>query len=269
MTEPPAEPGSRAVLRRSLHVIVVVAVGLAGIGYLAGTRPLAPVVATIPPPGEELASTGLASAPSYAQLGSDGRSAIGARQRAAFAAMLADRPGITEEHPAPDEAARLASLAERAALRAFDGAPPRIPHQIAQMETSECVSCHGDGVRIAAGLTAPAMSHALHSSCTQCHVVDDAPMPGAELALRSGPPIDTTFVGLAAPERGPRAYDGAPPQIPHPTRMREACASCHGPLAEGLRTSHPWRQSCTQCHAPSAQFDQAPESELPAIGAPR
>lgn len=262
------QPGTPVLTQRALHVLAVVAAGLAGIGYLAGTRPLPARDAPIPP-SAHIDGAGFARAPTYTELGSDDRGAIGARQRAAFAAMLADRPAITEELPAPDEAARLASLEARAALRAYDGAPPRIPHPIDQMETESCVSCHDQGVRIGPTTTAPAMSHQRYSSCTQCHVVDAAPMPGAALALASGPPIDSTFVGLAAPERGPRAYDGAPPQIPHPTSMREACASCHGPLAEGLRTSHPWRQSCTQCHAPSAAFDQVPSSALPPIGAPR
>lgn len=259
----------RAVLMRALHVAAVIVVGLAGIGYLAGTRPLPPRGPTIPPSTETLAASGLARAPSYAELGSDDRGAIGARQRAAFEVMLADRPAASEELAAPGEDARLASLEARVALRAFDGAPPRIPHSIAQMETAECATCHGSGVRITPGLTAPAMSHEPFASCTQCHVVDAPPMPGAERALLTGPPIDTGFAGLEAPQSGPRAYPGAPPQIPHPTRMREACVSCHGTLAEGLRTSHPWRQSCLQCHAPSAAFDQRPRSELGEIGAAR
>ncbi len=260
---------SPATLRRALHVLAVIAAGVAGIGYVAGTRPLPPVTDPIPPIAGEIPSDGLRRVPSYAELGSDDPGRIGERQRTAFGVMLRDRPALTDELPVPDEAARLASLEARAQNRAFDGAPPRIPHPITQMEVSECASCHGDGVRITAGLTAPAMSHEPYASCTQCHVVDEAPMPNAELALRSGPPIDSTFIGLEAPQRGPRAYEGAPPQIPHPTRMREVCGSCHGTLAEGLRTSHPWRQSCTQCHAPSAEFDQGPDSALGPIGAPR
>ncbi|UJR84144.1 hypothetical protein [Sandaracinus amylolyticus] len=245
-----------ALTARALYVLAFVVVGGAVAGYVAGTRPSPPAVRT-EPNAIAMHDDALALAPSYADLGSDDPGAIGARQRAAFAAMLADRPALGAERSPASEAERIAALEGRAAMRACDGAPPRIPHAITQLETRNCVSCHAEGVRVGPQV-APAMSHAAYTSCTQCHVVDEAPMPGAERALETGPPIATTFVGLASAERGERAWDGAPPQIPHPTRMRERCESCHGTLAEGLRTTHPWRQSCTQCHAPSAAFDQAP-----------
>lgn len=258
--------------QRALHVLAVVVGAVAVAGYFVGTRPLAGGVSGAP--GYEVTrdaadEEGLVPAPSYAELGGDGPGAIAARQQAAFTAMLGNRPAPSLDTGLPQrtEAERLATLEARAARRAYDGAPPRIPHDIGQMETGDCVSCHQDGVRIGPRV-APAMSHEAYSSCTQCHVVEEAPMPGAERALETGPPIASTFVGLESPERGVRAWEGAPPQIPHATRMRERCASCHGSLAEGLRTSHPWRQSCTQCHAPSAAFDQGPSSELGEIGAP-
>jgi hypothetical protein len=54
-----------------------------------------------------------------------------------------------------------------------------------------------------------------------------------------------------------RAYDGAPPTIPHHTWMRENCTSCHGLVTRpGTRTTHPWLTNCTQCHAPSAALDR-------------
>jgi nitrate reductase (cytochrome), electron transfer subunit len=63
---------------------------------------------------------------------------------------------------------------------------------------------------------------------------------------------------LALRERASRrAFDGAPPTIPHSTLMRTDCLSCHGPQGlYGLRTPHPERQSCLQCHAPGAHLDQ-------------
>ncbi len=147
---------------------------------------------------------------------------------------------------------REAALARRASRRAYDGAPPGIPHAIDQLGVPACLACHGEGLVIAE-LTAPVMSHPRRDSCVQCHVVIGDPRPGA-----TTPPLPpSTFVGLAAPRGGERAWVGAPPTIPHGTWMRERCESCHGALgALGMRTSHPWRAACTQCHAPSAVLDQ-------------
>ncbi len=67
-----------------------------------------------------------------------------------------------------------------------------------------------------------------------------------------GKAIANHFVGLAAPESGPRAFPGAPPQIPHATFMRTDCLSCHGDTSyRGLRTTHPWRRNCQQCETHS------------------
>jgi cytochrome c-type protein NapB len=140
--------------------------------------------------------------------------------------------------------------------RAYDGAPPTIPHPIRQQDFPNCMTCHGEGLRVGAQV-APAICHETHVSCVQCHVVSVDPIPGAP--PDGGSPSRTTASpGSRPPLRGERAWVGAPPTIPHPTNMRSNCGSCHGPLALGLRTSHPWRQSCTQCHAPSAALDQRP-----------
>jgi cytochrome c-type protein NapB len=149
---------------------------------------------------------------------------------------------------------RTAALARRATRRAFNGAPPTIPHTIDQRAVPACLTCHEEGRRIA-NLVAPKMSHRPLGSCVQCHVVSTDPRPGAA----TPPAPETTFVGLAAPTGGERAWAGAPPTIPHTTWMREKCDSCHGVFgALGMRSTHPWRVSCTQCHAPSAVLDQRP-----------
>ncbi len=83
-------------------------------------------------------------------------------------------------------------------------------------------------------------------------------MPGAAL------PPDATFaangfVGMDSPEQGPRATDGAPPQVPHRTVMRERCTSCHGPNGrDAMKSTHPDRQNCSQCHASPADLDLRP-----------
>lgn len=149
------------------------------------------------------------------------------------------------------EAQRLAVLAKRASRRAYDGAPPTIPHRILQMGPLDCVSCHESGASFG-GLTAPKISHQVYQSCTQCHVVMDDPRPGAPSV---GKP-ENTFEGWRW-GKGTRAWPGAPPTIPHPTLMRTECSSCHGVFgASGVKSTHPWRQSCTQCHAMNAVNDQ-------------
>lgn len=154
------------------------------------------------------------------------------------------------------EAQRALALRERAARRAYDGAPPVVPHPIAQDSAAACLACHGPGLVIK-DKVASKMSHELHTSCTQCHVPSVGPrIPVQDVALKE-PLAENQFVGLNAPLKGTRAWPLAPPTIPHRTLMRNDCLSCHGPQGLfGLRTPHPERQSCQQCHAPGAELDQ-------------
>jgi len=277
MSDPRENATFLGVPMRAVYVIALVAVGVAFVGFLTGTRGGGQLEIWGAAEGRRAPPTvgDVPFAPTNAELASDGWRWTGERQRAALAAMHADRPAAMADVAPASDADRAQALATRAALRAYDGAPPRIPHAVPQFGALPCIQCHSDGMRVG-GHVAGAMSHDSFQSCLGCHVVDDAPMPGAEGALASGPPIDNSFVGLEAPTHGPRALPGAPPVIPHPTRMRERCASCHGELAAGLRSTHPWRQSCTQCHASSAALDQLPRSQLgpaageaPSPGAPR
>jgi cytochrome c-type protein NapB len=144
---------------------------------------------------------------------------------------------------APPAVAR--SIEQRAAGRAYDGAPPVIPHAIA----GECTTCHDDdGSEIAGVGVAPASPHgAIAASgglrrCRQCHV----PSATAEVMVAS------RFSGLPqGPWKGGRATPGAPPTIPHMLQLRENCLACHaGPASRvEIRTSHPERPRCRQCHA--------------------
>lgn len=166
------------------------------------------------------------------------------------------------------EAERAQAISERAARRAFDGAPPVVPHPIAQDSSFACLACHGPGLVIK-DKVASKMSHPPYTSCTQCHVPAGGPeLPVQVIALRE-PLAVNEFVSVAPPQRGTRAWPQAPPTVPHRTRMREDCMSCHGPQGLfGLRTPHPDRQSCLQCHVPNAELDQHHFfASLPSIGA--
>jgi cytochrome c-type protein NapB len=137
------------------------------------------------------------------------------------------------------------AILARAEARAFDGAPPLVPHPIDEQSAHSCISCHEQGLMVK-DRRAPLMSHRFLDNCTACHVTV------APRAFGKAPELDNDFVGIESPGPGTRASEGAPPIIPHTTHMREKCAACHGLGGpEGIRTSHPELHSCTQCHAPA------------------
>ena len=264
---PPSPLGDDPRATRWLHVVAIVLVTAALIGFFTGTRgEEAPHRRAAPPAVVLDGPTRLA--PTYAAIRATPLGPDRDRHAAAIDALRADHPALGAPVPPRDDEAVRGELARRASLRAYDGAPPRIPHPIPAFGALECVVCHRDGLRLD-GRVAPPMSHRELGSCVQCHVPDEGEMPGARLG--GGPPLESTFAGRPSPERGVRAWPVAPPQIPHSTLMRERCDSCHGVWASALRTTHPERGSCTQCHAPSGALDQHPASLLgagPPVGAP-
>ena len=238
---------------RLLQVGATIALALAFAGYAVGVRQIpSRAGGHVPAPR---ASAQLA--PSYGELRSL-RRGVNANMYEGAVDALVPAESSTTGPGAQNEADRLQALAARALRRAYDGAPPSIPHSIDQQALPDCLSCHERGAKIA-GKVAPRPNHPRYDSCTQCHVVSNDPRPGRGPV----PPLtDNTFVGLSSPERGERAWPGAPPTIPHSTWMRVQCSSCHGPSGKhGIKTSHPYRQSCTQCHAPSAALDQRPAAQ--------
>jgi cytochrome c-type protein NapB len=238
------------VQARASHIAGAGVLAAALLGFFAGTRRPAAV-----DPGEPAALPGNPRrAPTYAELREKNFGA-----NAALYAQSLDAVHEVRDLFAPvvqTEAERQAALQDRATRRAYDGAPPTIPHAIDQRSYPDCLSCHERGAKIG-GKVAPRISHERYDSCTQCHVVASSPLPDGET-----PVVESAFDGLRPESRGERAWPGAPPTIPHTTRMRSQCVSCHGPGGlNGMRSSHPYRQSCTQCHAPSAEMDQAPSAD--------
>lgn len=157
----------------------------------------------------------------------------------------------------PLDAEELAEvMVQRGEKRAFDGAPPMIPHEIDQRRMASCMSCHGPDSTVQISSLIPSeISHPYFSNCTQCHVPVDGLRQLAE-PERSRLVVDNRFDGLGMIGVGTRAYPGAPPTIPHALWMRQNCAACHGPGRENaIRTSHPTRGNCLQCHAPNGALD--------------
>lgn len=145
---------------------------------------------------------------------------------------------------------------DRRERRAYEGAPPWIPHPVsADMDrTEDCAPCHtfggyNPGIRT----YSPRSPHPELSGCLQCHVrrtTDELFVP-------------TDWQEPAWPEYGgERELEGAPPRIPHTLQLRERCLSCHGggSAAPDIRTTHPQRFDCRQCHvaiaAPDAAFSR-------------
>ncbi|WP_375766490.1 nitrate reductase cytochrome c-type subunit [Archangium gephyra] len=233
---------------RWLHVGAAVAVALAATGYFAGLR--APEMPERPVASDPHAQRA-ERAPGYSELREQRRGANAHMYEGAIGA-LSEEPFPVKPLPVATSEQRAQAVAQRQGHRAYDGAPPTIPHEIDQREVPGCLACHGEGMKLG-NRVAPKISHPPYQSCTQCHVVGDSPRPLAQ--YKDGP--GNRFVGLASAGKGERAWPGAPPTMPHPTLMRDDCTSCHGPRAlPGLRTSHPERLNCQQCHGSSARLDQ-------------
>ncbi len=152
-------------------------------------------------------------------------------------------------------AKRALAMESRSQLRAYEGAPPVIPHAIDDLNVQSCRACHAQGLNVGAQV-AKMVSHTYLTNCTQCHVeasvaADDPRVAPSVLAGNS-------FAGLrASGYGGTRAWAGAPPVMPHSVFMRTNCVSCHGEHGyDGWRPDHLSRTNCIQCHAPAAEFDQ-------------
>lgn len=245
------------VTTRATQLFLVAVIGLAFVGFVVGLRQGVPSHQPPDfeiPPGPERFAEAVPAVP-YAEFD---RRFHG--PNANWRSILADlqQPEIDLFAPPHfDESQREAVIHARAARRAFDGAPPVVPHPIDQMTATSCLACHGDGLFIGAAY-APRMSHELYTNCTQCHVEHWS------TDFAQGWTVATLFVGLESPGRGRRAWPGAPPTIPHPTFMRENCMACHGPTGpDPIRSSHPWQANCLQCHAPSATLEQGVIDDSP------
>jgi nitrate reductase cytochrome c-type subunit len=140
---------------------------------------------------------------------------------------------------------------ERRERRAYDGAPPSVPHPLAAglERTQDCAPCHtfggyNPGIRT----YTPRTPHPELTNCLQCHV----PRVVSDLL------VPTDWRPPPWPEISPEGgLVGAPPRIPHLLQMRERCLACHGgaSAAPDIRTTHPERFNCRQCHLPVEEFE--------------
>jgi cytochrome c-type protein NapB len=178
------------------------------------------------------------------------------------AGVLAIGPGTLRQREAHPR-----TLVRFRFLRAYPGAPPRIPHGFTadEFRTGECNTCHergGYSPRFSA--YAPVTPHPGMPACLQCHVGSDA-VTGVSL-----PSLDPSTIcrqchapgaarwaeasvdwrPMAWPALSPRGGATGVPPIAHDLFFRGNCLACHaGPsgVAE-IRTTHPERANCRQCH---------------------
>lgn len=230
-----------------LKLFAAAALAVSAVGFFTGTRPVAlPPVPVAPQQTKWQA----APMPTYRALRSTPRGL-----NAEVPAQEFTRLGQEVRSVSLAASSVAAAVGARRERRAYDGAPPTIPHPVNQQLVPACLACHEKGA-VVDGRLARAMSHARTENCLQCHVVALDPRP---VGARGGPPLTSNaFVGLFDDRGGSRAWRGAPPTVPHPPDMRGTCESCHGPAGEaGLRSSHPERASCLQCHALNFAAQQA------------
>ena len=177
-------------------------------------------------------------------------------------ADLATDPTSSRRRPAHPR-----TMAMYRALRAYPGAPPRIPHGLTAEEyrLARCTTCHergGYSPRFEA--YAPITPHPELAACLQCHLPDarlaGIGMPGTgpdalcrQCHARPGAEADPpgpSWRSAAWPDVRSARTAGTPPDIPHDLDSRGNCLACHagpGSVAE-LRTRHPERPDCRQCH---------------------
>jgi cytochrome c-type protein NapB len=233
-----AKPPSFAPYSRAVNVALAMVIGVAVVGYIVGIRP-----AQVPSTESAPAASASGAIP--------GQTYLDWRQRrhgpnAVVRSDLGELRGALPALSAPVERTpELQAKAKeiRANLRAYDGAPPTIPHPIDEQSAGSCLACHRDGM-VVEGRVARAISHPPYTHCTQCHVT-------TEPRFDKPPAPDNDFVGYRLDRKREQAWQGAPPVIPHTVWMRDRCESCHGVAGlPGVRTTHPERGQCTQCHVP-------------------
>lgn len=234
-------------LRRIAQLGAMLVIGISITGFLVGTRDSGYQPSMRPTYARTAETPKPTAAYSYSEL-REVKRGPNAEWPPQIAEMSAKTPPVA---PVIDAVLKQQSLARRSERRAYNGAPPVVPHPVGSMQANDCMICHEGGLQLGDQL-APVLSHEFHANCLQCHSPVFNPLldkPALNVA--------NLFQGLPAPETGMRAWTGAPPVMPHTTHMRQNCSSCHGVNGwPGIQTTHPERQNCRQCHGSQAPLEQ-------------
>ncbi len=235
----------------AIGIMVAAILVLAPVVMRSGEAPPEPAAAVVEASGEPIAAE-----------------AAVFRRRTAEVAIPPDAPRRGDAHPR--------TLAMYRSIRAFPGAPPRIPHGLTAEEyrSTGCNPCHERGGYVGRFSSyVPVTPHPGYTDCLQCHLPDDVlvgvrfPDPRRNaLCLQCHVPdapapeyVPLDWEPPAWPETDRRALPGAPPAVPHDFQLRGDCLACHmGPAGvEEIRTDHPERANCRQCHVPALTEEDA------------
>jgi nitrate reductase (cytochrome), electron transfer subunit len=188
---------------------------------------------------------------------------------AAEADVFRTHAGVLAIDPSAERirAAHPRTLATYRSLRAYPGAPPRIPHGLTpdEFQTGGCNTCHErGGYSQRFGAYVPITPHPEMGACLQCHVGDGQLMaialPGTDPSARcrqchTADGVRWTEATLdwrpmAWPQLARVVPGREPPAIPHGLEFRGNCLACHAAPAgvAEIRTAHPERANCRQCH---------------------
>lgn len=140
--------------------------------------------------------------------------------------------------------------------RAYQGAPPTVPHEVegTNIGGKDCLKCHETGGYVDKfKANAPIVPHPYFDNCVQCHV-----------------PVNTkgtfkdsdweTVRNINFKRNSNQALLTSPPVIPHSVTKNDDCLSCHsGSGIKKIRVTHPERTNCRQCHVP--KFTEKDEAE--------
>jgi cytochrome c-type protein NapB len=151
-------------VRRHASLVVVLVIGVAVGGFLRGIAEPAPPAPAAPPvraEGDDVpAAVGYAELPAAPIKAND-------RWESVLSTLQYAKPAPTDPVTRTEEM-KLAALADRSRNRAYDTAPPTVPHPIDQANPASCLACHGTGLWVKDRL-APKVSHPWLTNCTQCH----------------------------------------------------------------------------------------------------
>ena len=136
---------------------------------------------------------------------------------------------------------RLSDLRKRRSEnRAYDGAPPTIPHSKEELGRRDCIHCHKQGDAKSDGKYAAVTPHPNYLNCRQCHVEKHS----------DGVFRESNFVAYRITKTPKKAQPLGPPYIPHRLQYRENCRACHlkSDTSSEIVPGHGDRTNCTQCH---------------------
>jgi len=156
---------------------------------------------------------------------------------------------------------RVAYVEKRAKIRAYEGAPPVIPHTIVKGETKYCLSCHEKGIVFekdaelmgVKSAVAKITPHPTWVNCFQCHV------PQQDVKVFHKNTFKTfRLAHVANPEK--TGEEPAPPMMPHQMENRESCTVCHfSKTADpSITPKHGMREGCEFCHQPPESLNIYP-----------